>query len=146
MNLKIRNKTFYDVFLGLLIKEGNKLQAKKLLDTSFLIVSKQVKLPINHILLKLVLYLNSFVEIKKIKSKRSTHFVPFPLSINRKSYLMARWIISSVNEDKRKISFSLKLSEEILNIILKKSAKSLTKKNLNFKQSLQNKSNTHFRW
>jgi ribosomal protein S7 len=93
-----------------------------------------------------VLHLNSFVEIKKIKSKRSTHFVPFPLSTKRKFYLIARWVVDSVGEDRRKINFAIKLSEEILMIVLKKPCKSVLKKNLNFKQSIQNKSNIHFRW
>lgn len=142
----LRKINFYEIFLGLLIKDGQKVQAKNILDTAFSVVSKQTKLSTNSILLRIVLYLNSFVEIKKIKSKRSTHFVPFPLSTKRKFYLIARWVLDSVSEDRRRVDFSTKLSDEILNIVLKKSSKSLLKKKLNFKQSIQNKSNTHFRW
>lgn len=144
MLLKKRN--FYETFLGLLIKSGKRVQAKNILDTAFYLVSKQTKFSTNSILLKIVLCLNSFVEIKKIKSKRSTHFVPFPLNTKRKLYLIVRWIIDSVHEDKRKIDFATKLAEEILMIVLKKNPKSVSKKNLNFKQSIQNKSNIHFRW
>jgi ribosomal protein S7 len=142
----LRKRNFYETFLGLLIKSGQKVQAKNILDTAFSLVSKQTKLSTNSILLKIVLHLNSFVEIKKIKSKRSTHFVPFPLSTKRKFYLIARWVVDSVGEDRRKINFAIKLSEEILMIVLKKPCKSVLKKNLNFKQSIQNKSNIHFRW
>ena len=142
----LRKRNFYEIFLGLLIKDGQKVQAKNILDTAFSVVSKQTKLSTNSILLRIVLYLNSFVEIKKIKSKRSTHFVPFPLNTKRKFYLIARWVLDSVSEDRRRVDFSTKLSDEILNIVLKKSSKSLLKKKLNFKQSIQNKSNTHFRW
>lgn len=144
--MTLHTKNFYEIFLGLLIKNGQKVQAKKILDTAFFLVSKQTKLSTNSVLLRVILHLNSFVEIKKIKSKRSSHLVPFPLNTNRKFYLIARWVLLSANEDKRKIKFSLKLSEEILTIILKKSSKSTVKKNLNFKQSIQNKSNVHFRW
>lgn len=142
----LRKRNFYETFLGLLIKSGQKVQAKNILDTAFSLVSKQTKLSTNSILLKIVLNLNSFVEIKKIKSKRSTHFVPFPLSTKRKFYLIARWVVASVGEDSRKINFAIKLSEEILMIVLKKPCKSVLKKNLNFKQSVQNKSNIHYRW
>jgi|APCry1669189070_1035195.scaffolds.fasta_scaffold40528_2 ribosomal protein S7 len=142
----LRKRNFYETFLGLLIKSGQKVQAKNILDTAFSLVSKQTKLSTNSILLKIVLNLNSFVEIKKIKSKRSTHFVPFPLSTKRKFYLIARWVVDSVGEDSRKINFAIKLSEEILMIVLKKPCKSVLKKNLNFKQSVQNKSNIHYRW
>jgi len=144
--MMLRKRNFYETFLGLLIKSGQKVQAKNILDTAFSLVSKQTKLSTNSILLKIVLHLNSFVEIKKIKSKRSTHFVPFPLSTKRKFYLIARWVVDSVGEDRRKINFAIKLSEEILMIVLKKPCKSVLKKNLNFKQSIQNKSNIHFRW
>lgn len=144
MLLKKRN--FYETFLGLIIKNGQKVQAKSILDTAFFIVSKQTNLSTNSIMLKTILYLNSFVEIKKIKSKRSTHFVPFPLSTKRKFYLISKWVIDSVGEDKRRLDFATKLADEILTIVLNKSSKSLLKKNLNFKQSIQNKSNIHFRW
>jgi len=144
MLLKKRN--FYETFLGLIIKNGQKVQAKSILDTAFFIVSKQTNLSTNSIMLKTILYLNSFVEVKKIKSKRSTHFVPFPLSTKRKFYLISKWVIDSVGEDKRRLDFATKLADEILTIVLNKSSKSLLKKNLNFKQSIQNKSNIHFRW
>jgi ribosomal protein S7 len=144
MLLKKRN--FYETFLGLIIKNGQKVQAKSILDTAFFIVSKQTNLSTNSIMLKTILYLNSFVEIKKIKSKRSTHFVPFPLSTKRKFYLISKWVIDSAGEDKRRLDFATKLADEILTIVLNKSSKSLLKKNLNFKQSIQNKSNIHFRW
>lgn len=144
MLLKKRN--FYETFLGLIIKNGQKVQAKRILDTAFFIVSKQTKLSTNSIMLKIILYLNSFVEIKKIKSKRSTHFVPFPLSTKRKFYLISKWVIDSVGDDKRRLDFATKLADEILTVVRNKSSKSLRKKNLNFKLSIQNKSNIHFRW
>lgn len=144
--MTLKKINFYQIFLGLLIKNGQKVKAKKILDTAFFVVSKKTNLPTNSILLKIVLYLNSFVEIKKIKSKRSIHFVPFPINTKRKFYLIARWVINSINEDKRRVDFATKLAEEILTIVLKKQSKSLSKKNLNFKQSIQNKSNIHFRW
>jgi len=63
----LRKRNFYETFLGLLIKSGQKVQAKNILDTAFSLVSKQTKLSTNSILLKIVLHLNSFVEIKKNK-------------------------------------------------------------------------------
>jgi len=98
-------------------------------------------------LIKVFLKLNSFVETKKIKFKRSTHVVPFVItSFKRKSYLIIKWLMEAVEEDKRKVPIAIKLSKEILSILRNKSSKALIKKKMNMKNALINRSNIHFRW
>ena len=40
-------KSFYNTFLGLLIKNGNRVSGKRLLDKAFFILLKTTKLPSN---------------------------------------------------------------------------------------------------
>jgi ribosomal protein S7 len=140
-------KAIYINFLGFLTKKGNKVTAKKILDEAFLDVSLKTNQPVHILLIKVFLKLNSFVETKKIKFKRSTHIVPFVItSFKRKSYLIIKWLMEAVEQDKRKVPIAKKLSKEILNILKNKSSKALMKKKLNVKNALTNRSNIHFRW
>jgi ribosomal protein S7 len=140
-------KTIYIKFLGFLTKKGNKIVAKKILDKAFLEVSMKTNQPVHILLIKIFLKLNSFVETKKIKFRRSTHVVPFVItSFKRKSYLIIKWLMETVAQDKRKIPIAKKLSKEILNILKNKSSKTLIKKKMNVKNALANRSNIHFRW
>ena len=140
-------KAIYINFLGFLTKKGNKVTAKKVLDEAFLDVSSKTNQPVHILLIKVFLKLNSFVETKKIKFKRSTHIVPFVItSFKRKSYLIIKWLMEAVEQDKRKVPIAKKLSKEILNILKSKSSKTVMKKHLNVKNALSNRSNIHFRW
>ena len=58
-------KSFYNTFLGLLIKNGNRVSAKRLLDKAFFLLLKTTKLPFNLVILKIFLLLNTFVEVLK---------------------------------------------------------------------------------
>jgi len=145
---KILVKNFYNTFLGLLIKNGNRVSAKKLLDKTFVFILKAVKIPFNVIILKIIVLLNTFVEVKQLKKyKKFSYQVPFPISLKRKLYLSVKWIISSSLEDKRRVSFSEKISQEIFLLITNKSiSKSYKKKSKNLDLAMANKSNVHFRW
>ena len=109
-------------------------------------MSKKTGLSLHKILLKLFLKLNSFVEIKKVRIKRSSHFVPFSITLKRRSYLIIKWLMQAILEDKRKISMSEKLFTEIQNTIGNIPSKSIKLRNSNVSQALANRSNIHFRW
>jgi ribosomal protein S7 len=140
------NKTIYLSFLGFLIKNGNRVSAKQILDKAFFNVSNQIKRPVHFILMKTFSSLNCFVEIKKVRIKRGSHVVPFSIGFKRQVYLVTKWLMESVFEDIRKVSIVDKLSFEILSILKTKTSKSLLKKNLNISGSISNRSNIHFRW
>lgn len=142
----ILKKNVYDNFTGFLIKDGKRKKAKGIIDTAFLKVSKELKIPVHLILIRIFLKLNCFVETKKIRIKRSTHIVPFSITFKRKSYLVIKWIMESVFDDERKLSTAEKLSFELLNILKNKSCKTILKKELNISQALSNRSNIHYRW
>ncbi len=150
LNTKSKNvvKSLYNTFLGLLIKNGDLVSAKTLLDNAFSIILTTTKIPFNIIILKIVLLLNTFVEVKQIKKyKKFNYSVPFPITLKRKFYLSVKWIINSALEDKRRLPFFEKLSHEIVLLITNKSvSKSYKKKQKNVELAMANKSNLHFRW
>ena len=131
LNTKSKNivKGLYNTFLGLLIKNGNLLSAKTLLDNAFSTILTTTKIPFNIIILKIVLLLNTFVEVKQIKKyKKFNYSVPFPITLKRKFYLSVKWIINSALEDKRRLPFFEKLAHEIVLLITNKSVSKSYKK------------------
>jgi small subunit ribosomal protein S7 len=144
--LSTKNKNLYNKIISFFTKKGNKVKATKIVNEAFDKVSKETGLSFNSILSKLFSKLNSFVEVKKIRVRRGFHLVPFPISHKRSTYLIIKWLIQAIKEDKRKISFSDKLFSEINQTISSSSSKSLEIKTSNISQVLSNRSNIHFRW
>jgi small subunit ribosomal protein S7 len=144
----MKKKSFhlYDKFVGFITKNGKKPKAKIIFDSALFNVTQKLKIPLNKLLLQIFLKLNTYIEIKTIRIRKQTHFVPFPTSYKRRIYLVIKWIILATIEDKRKLNFSKKLSLEIFNLIKNKSSKSLKMKKNNFSKALINRSNFHFRW
>jgi len=143
---KYQNKNLYNKFLGFIIKKGNKIGAKSVLNNAFLAVSKKTGLPLHVILLKLFLKLNSFVEVKRVRVQRSSHLVPFSIRLKRRSYLIIKWLMQAVKEDTRKVSMAEKLFFEIFSTLKNSPSKSVKIRNLNISQALSNRSNIHYRW
>jgi hypothetical protein len=78
---KILIKSFYNTFLGLLIKNGDLVSAKVLLDQAFTAVLKTIEIPFHLIIFKIILLLNTFVEVKQIKKyKKFTYYTYLFLS------------------------------------------------------------------
>jgi len=144
--LSTKNKNLYNKIINFFTKKGNKVKATNLVNSAFDKVYKSTGLSFNEILTKLYLKLNSFVEIKKIKVRRGSHLVPFPISHKRSTYLMIKWLLQAIKDDKRKVPVSDKLFLEINQTISSSSSKSLDIKNSNITQVLANRSNIHFRW
>jgi ribosomal protein S7 len=135
----------YKTVLGFFIKSGNKLSARKIVDTALLKLSITLNLPVVFLLNRVFTKFNHIVEVKKIKNKRRAHFVPFPISQKRNNYLTMKWILYAIKEDKRRVSTWLKLYSELLKIYRGNKSKSLIKSNLNRKLSLESRSNMHYR-
>ena len=142
----IKTKNLYNKIVNFFIKDGNKVKASKIVSLAFLKVSKKTGLSFDEISSKLFIRLNSFVEIKKVRVRRSFHMVPFPISHKRSTYLIIKWLVQAIKEDTRKLPMSEKLATEIHGTIVNQSSKSLEIKNLNVSQVLANRANVHFRW
>ena len=146
MKKRITN-SLYLTFLGFITKKGDIKKADRTLSYAFFLSSQKTKMPLQNILVQLFLNLNCFVEVKRIKSRKSTKIVPFSIKFKRRLYLAVKWIMAAVNQDKRRTILAEKLSLEIINVVEKRaSSKALKAKELNIKEALANRSNTHFRW
>lgn len=145
-NLFKNEKNLYKKFLGVLIKKGNLTKAKSILDTTFSIVSKKTGSPKEVILLKIFTSLNTFVEVKKVKIKRRSFLIPFSMNLERRSYLIVRWLIQAIKKNTKKSTFAVKLSNEILTVISDAPADSKKFRKLNISQAISNRSNIHYRW
>jgi len=142
-----RKNDLYNKFLGFLIKKGKKNIAMKMLNSVFFDLSKKTGKSSCFLLFKIFKKLNVFVESKTLRIRRRIYTVPFSLTLKRRFYLIIKWLIDSAKTNKRKISFSKKISAEIF-LVLKNSSlsKSLKLKALNNKNALKNRSNIHYRW
>lgn len=133
--------------IGLLIKKGHKNQIFRIVKTSLKVASVKLKLRLSQLIVKLFNKLKISVESKKIKIRRNFHFVPFPITLKRKTYLIVKWLILSLKKNKLKVSCLVKLVSTFTQLINKKKFSSAYKiKKANIIQSLKNKSNSHFRW
>ena len=141
-----KNETFYNKFLGSLIKNGNKSAAKRILDKSLEIVSERTRIRPSFVLRKIFPKLHCYLEIKKIKIRKNIHIVPFPLTSKRQNFLKIKWILDYVKKNNRRVDMSQKLATEFINIIKNKKAKILLTKNSINREAVANKSNLHYRW
>lgn len=136
----------YDKFLGFLIKKGHKIYAQKILNSVFTKISKKTGFSFNKIFLRIFLRLNTFVEVKKVRVKQNTYLVPFPIKFKRRIYLMLKWIMLAVKQNKKKISITDKLIFEIISIIKGFRSKALKLRRDNLSCAFRNRSNSHYRW
>lgn len=143
---KLNSINLYNKFLGFLIKKGNINSAKLLLEKILFLLVKKIKKSKKIIFLRLFLKLNIFVEVKKVKMRNRSHFVPFSLSLKRRSYLVIKWLLQTIKQNKENVSTSKKLYEEIFFILTKSKCKTLSLKINNNNEAFLNRSNVHYRW
>ena len=147
--ISLRSKSsinFYNKFLGFLVKNGNRNKAKKIVDKAFTLASKISKKSTVFLLKLVFLRLSVFVESRTIRVKKKSHIVPFPISVNRRFFLVSSWLMKAIDQNDGKIPTFLKIKEEILLLLKKSPSKSLKLKQFNNKQVILNRSNAHFRW
>jgi ribosomal protein S7 len=140
---------FFDLylkFISFIFKAGKKFFWENSLSFIFSNLSLYLHYSKSLILAKIFMRLFTRVELKKIKSRNRTSFIPFFIKINRSIFLALKWIFSSVVKNTAKISFKNKLYIELLQILTLKSCSSLKKLEDNNTLAYFNRSNTHFRW
>jgi small subunit ribosomal protein S7 len=139
-------KNLYTTIVGQLTKKGKKIKATKILDKSLFNISIKTGLSITKVFQLLSKKLGTVVETKVVRLRKNVHIIPFPLNNSRRYYLIAKNIIDSANENKSKIPFEAKLTEEFYSLFKNKQSKSSQKKSNLLKQASNNKSNIHYRW
>jgi ribosomal protein S7 len=141
-----KNYNLFLKFLGILIKNGKKTKARKLLSFSFFKVGLLTNKPIFYILLKLFKKLNVYVETKTLRIRRSRYVVPFPININRRIYLILKWFVFIIRKNKEKKSFADKFVSQFISILYDSKSEVMNLKILNNSQAVLNRSNIHYRW
>jgi ribosomal protein S7 len=145
-SLSLIIKMFYKKLEGLLLKKGKKTVSSSILKNAILLSAKKLNVPTYVILCKLYNKLKLSTELKKLKIRRSTHFVTFPMTLKRKLYFISSWLISSAKRLSSKKTLDYKISSEIIKILNKKKSNPLKKKTYFISKVIQFRSNNHFRW
>jgi ribosomal protein S7 len=144
---KLTTETFYSQLLKYFIKNGKKSVAKKVVTNMLLKLSALLNERFSIILKKLILSLNVFIELKNVRMKKHSSFVPFPINANRRLYLIIKWLSMVVKSNKKKVPLCDKLVTEIYNTVLGTPLSETLKIKLSQNQKiLENKSNIHYRW
>jgi small subunit ribosomal protein S7 len=139
-------KNLYSTIIGQLTKNGKKNIAANIMNQSFFNTAIKTNLSLIKIFKGLSKKLGSIIETKIVRLRKNVYVIPFPLKNSRRFYLIAKNVISSVEDNKSKISLNEKLTEELFSLIKNKQSKSLQKKETIIKTAITNKANVHYRW
>ena len=140
-------KNLYEKLYCSFLKRGLKDLLKLNVDRSLVLINKNKKFLLKHLLINLFLILNIFVEAKKVRIRRKSFTVPFSIRFKRRLYLIIKWLVQAIKLNKKKDALFLKIESEILLIITKNiNSKSLQIKKSNNTLLLSNRSNINYRW
>jgi ribosomal protein S7 len=145
---KYNNFNFYLKFINSFLQSGLKNKTKKNID---IILNKvSIKNNIQPIQVLYVVYskLCSIIEVKKLKIRNRSMFIPFPINLKRRFYLTSFFLKQGILERKKKQnkSYGTLLELEINSILNNNVSYTLKILNKYLLQVLKNRSNAHFRW
>lgn len=142
---KQKNKLFSDYLILHLMRSGKKSWAYKTVFDAANKISLQLNRSILEVYSLIFNRLRPYIEIRKVRVRRSSYLVPFPTNLKRQKHLSAFWLLETVRQDKRNISFEKKLEEELIKILLNRGA-TLEKKKEMYKKAEKSRSFLHYRW
>lgn len=144
----------YNVYRKLsciLMRKGLKMISNRFVIQIFtlLYLNKKKNISIGILLATIFKNLIVRVEVRNLFLRGRIHAVPFLIELHRKQYLVLKWLLKSAAENMKIKNLTLveSLSEELLLVYKKsKDSKTLQLKNLNWKKSVENRANIHYRW
>ena len=136
----------YKKLIGLLVRKGYKNKALIILNNVLFIIMQKLKLSFSYIVFSFFNKLQTSIEVRRVVRKGKSFLVPFKIKFNRQIYLITKWILKAIEENKTEVSINAKILEVFLALYTKKNSKVLQYKENNYKQALLNKSNLHYRW
>ncbi len=140
-------RTIYGLFIGYLTKQGNKIHAKNIVNSTFGELTSRFNTPAFSLLKIILKRTDSVLEIKTLKKRKSIHVIPFAINYSRRTYLVVKKLFDSVTQSGIKKSFKDRLVSELSNILSKnKYSKTVQRNKEILKQALFYRSNSHFRW
>ena len=141
------NITLYNKVVGFLTKKGKRNKAVNILNSSFLKINQLSKKPTFYVINKLFSVLNVYVETRTVRVRGGVHTIPFILNLNRRIFLIVKWLISVVKKNSQKSPFFERFTKEISLILNKNSSSKVFRlKVLNENSAIKNRSNIHYRW
>jgi ribosomal protein S7 len=141
------NITLYNKVIGFLTKKGKRNKAVNILNSSFLKINQLSKKPTFYVINKLFSVLNVYVETRTVRVRGGVHTIPFILNLNRRIFLIVKWLISVVKKNSQKSPFFERFTKEISLILNKNSSSKVFRlKVLNENSAIKNRSNIHYRW
>jgi len=141
------NITLYNKVVGFLTKKGKRNKAVNILNSSFLKINQLSKKPTFYVINKLFSVLNVYVETRTVRVRGGVHTIPFILNLNRRIFLIVKWLISVVKKNSQKSPFFERFTKEISLILNKNSSSKVFRlKVLNENSAIKNRSNIHYCW
>ena len=130
-------------FVNLLMINGKKIKAEKILQNALLVVKKRESADPMQVFLRALSSCKPSVEIRSVRRGGASYQIPVPLKEYRGLSLSMKWIIQAAR--KRKGPFYLNLAVTLLEAA-KNQGDSVKKKDSLHMIALKNRSLTHFRW
>jgi ribosomal protein S7 len=140
-----KNKTFVECLIAHLMRDGNKNWAFSVVVKVGISIGTKINKNYSEVYEAIFKILQPFVEIRKVRVRRTSYLVPFPTTLQRQQHLVSLWILETAKKDPRKIDFETKLYEELLKILTNKGA-TLEKKKEIYKKAEKSRSFLHYRW
>lgn len=141
-----KNKFFIEKLINHLMRCGKKSFANNVIYKNGFLLSKYLNKSLYSIYSDIFIKLRPYIEIRKVRVRRTTYMVPFPTNTQRQYYLVSKWLLETLRTDKRKLSINKKLREEIIKILLNNDSLTLERKKELYKKAEKSRSFAHFRW
>lgn len=147
--VEFKKNFFFDLYnklLSLSFKFGKKKIWHLTISTIFENLSYILETSIYILLFKIFIRLFTRVELKRVKSRKRTTFIPFFIKAKRSIFLALKWIFMACLKDLNQTSFKNKLFIELSQILVLKTCFSIIKQEENCFNSYKNRANLHYRW
>lgn len=162
LTIDTRFDLFFKKFTNLIMKDGKKNKASKLLFNTLLILKKRIKkdlekknLPkqfsLNYTLLSVISQalenITPNLEVRKVRVAGSTYLVPAVISKKKQETLALKWVLESAKKRQKntKLDFSRSLADEILDAS-RKIGQSRQKRDELHRLAQMNRAYIRYRW
>lgn len=136
----------YIKLAGFFILKGKVHSVTKFIFNSFEVLSERTGLPPLFLLSKFLRKLNTKIEVRKVKHKKTIRLIPFILKRTRQMFLIIHWLRRALKQMPGALNYAIKMEQEIYKVLFLKESFVLKQKKENEMLALINKSNAHFRW
>lgn len=143
--LNISKKSFIITLINHFLRDGKKSWSYNLVISSGLLLSFFLQKNIYSFYDDIFKKARPFLEIRKVRVRRTIYYIPFPTSDKRQKHLVAKWLFESIQNNSRKINTMLKFREELLNILMNKGFV-IEKKKDQYIRAEKSRSFSHYRW